>query len=67
MFLPGKPCIVDSALKFGSKTKEAMIKAEKRKGARQEYHLFLTISATFVAGATKVAPFCHFLSQFPCP
>ena len=25
-----------------------------------------TNSATFVAGATKVAVFCHFLSQFPC-
>ena len=33
MFLPGKPCTVDSALKFGSKMKKAMIKAEKRKGA----------------------------------
>jgi hypothetical protein len=26
----------------------------------------LAISATFVAGATKVAAFCHFLSQFSC-
>jgi hypothetical protein len=26
----------------------------------------LAISATIVAGATKVAPFCHFLSQYYC-